>query len=280
MTDFPEPAPSESAAGANSSLASNASAGHQPVLPETVLSLLDPQPGQVIFDATLGRGGHAAVILPLIRGGRLVATDLDADNLHFAQQRLAALAANHEVSLELHHRSFAAFLRERAGGCLDQQTDGLPPRFDGLLADLGFASNQMDDPGRGFSFMNDGPLDMRLDPSTGSPASALVNTLPETELADLIYRYGEERLSRRIARRIVEDREDHPFTTTHQLAELCRRCYPPPARGPGGGGRGKSRGRRGRGGQRGGGERGGDSSGDADLSGLADCGQRRAGRIG
>ena len=155
-------------------------------------------------------------------------------------------------------------------------------RFDVLLADLGFASNQMDEADRGFSFTRDGPLDMRLDPTSGQPASELVASLPEAELADLIYRFGEERLSRRIARRIVEQRRAEPITTTHQLAEICRRCCPPPHAGLGRGGgkgrrgrpRGGGEGRRGRGGREG----GGDPPRDTDVPGAAHRGQRRAGR--
>src|SRR5262249_42060295 len=106
-------------------------------------------------------------------------------------------------------------------------------RLDGLLADLGFCSDQMDDPQRGLSFQTDGPLDMRLDPTEGEPASALLRRLSERDLADLIYRYGEERFSRRIARRIVEERRRDPIQTTSQLAALVRRCVPRPGKGHG-----------------------------------------------
>jgi 16S rRNA (cytosine1402-N4)-methyltransferase len=102
------------------------------------------------------------------------------------------------------------------------------PGVDCLLADLGFASNQMDDVSRGLAFSGDGPLDMRLDPGADITAERLVNSLPEKELADLIYEFGEERLSRRIARKIVEQRRIEPITTTSGLADLVRRCYPRP----------------------------------------------------
>ncbi len=106
-------------------------------------------------------------------------------------------------------------------------------RVDGVLADLGFASDQMDDPARGFSFQEEGPLDMRLDPTRGQPASAVVNRLGERQLADLFWEYGEERFSRRIARKIVEARQHEPIMTTTQLAELVRRTVPrPKGRGP------------------------------------------------
>ena len=99
---------------------------------------------------------------------------------------------------------------------------------DGVLADLGFCSDQMDAPERGLSFSQPGPLDMRLDPTQGEPASALLRRLNERDLADLIYQYGEERFSRRIARRIVEARRTRPLETTDELADLVRRCVPRP----------------------------------------------------
>jgi 16S rRNA (cytosine1402-N4)-methyltransferase len=99
-------------------------------------------------------------------------------------------------------------------------------RVDAILADLGFCSDQVDDPSRGFRFQVSGPLDMRLDPNRGQPAARLLATLPERELADLIYRYGEERHSRRIARKIVERRNVEPLTTTDQLADVVRSCVP------------------------------------------------------
>jgi 16S rRNA (cytosine1402-N4)-methyltransferase len=100
------------------------------------------------------------------------------------------------------------------------------PAVDGVLADLGVSSDQLDNPARGLTFQTDGPLDMRLDPTRGEPASALVNRLNERDLADLIYQFGEERFSRRIARRIVEARRDSPIETTGQLAAIVRRSVP------------------------------------------------------
>ena len=237
--------------------------GHVPVLLPAVLELLGPQPGDTALDATLGRGGHAAALVPRLEGGTLIGVDRDADNLAYARRRLAPLCDRHRVTLQLHHASFADLAQQLSASA--------PASVDVLLADLGFASNQMDDPARGFSFLRDGPLDMRLDPTTGVTAAELVNSLPEKELADLIYRFGEERLSRRIARRLVERRtapppiqSDHgsdadrePTTgeevrpgvwTTHELAEICRRCYPPPHARRGkrrGGGKGGGQGGRG-----------------------------------
>lgn len=188
---------------------------HDPVLVEPVLQLLDPRGGQTCLDCTLGRAGHAVAIMPkLAPGGRYIGLDVDPENLAYAEQRLA----DAPIDVHLQHANFAI-----AGDLLASQ--GLQ-QTDLLLADLGFASNQMDNPERGFSFQNEGPLDMRLDPSLTTTAADLVNRLPEQELADVIYQYGEERLSRRIARKIIERRKQSPIKQTGELAELIRRCYP------------------------------------------------------
>jgi 16S rRNA (cytosine1402-N4)-methyltransferase len=198
--------------------------GHIPVLAEPVARLLAPAPGGVVLDCTAGRGGHAALLIPrLSPGGTYIAIDLDRDNLAFARQRCEPIAVQAGVTLHTVHGSFAG-----ARSVLDELELN---RVDVLLADLGFASNQVDDPGRGLSFRHDGPLDMRLDPAGAVTAEDLVNTLPERELADVIYRFGEERLSRRIARKIMEERSRKPISTTFGLAELCRRAYGPKARG-------------------------------------------------
>ncbi len=196
-----------------------AAPGHQPVLLEAVLRLLDPQPGQVCVDATVGRAGHAAAIAPRLGpGGRYVGLDLDPGNVAFARERLAAAP----VAIDLEHADFA-----RAREVLDRL--GLNDA-DLVLADLGFASTQMDDPLRGLSFTADGPLDMRLDPTAGTTAADLVNGMREPNLADMIYELGEERLSRRIARKIVDARRREPIKTTRQLAELCAAAYGPQGR--------------------------------------------------
>ncbi len=206
-------------------------AGHVPVLPDAVLEHLAPKPGQAVFDATLGRGGHAALIIPhLAPGGVYLATDLDAGNLEHARDRLTPLAEQHGVVLRLHHGSFTALpdLLDAA-----HRDGAIPaPTVDGLLADLGFASNQVDDPDRGLSFKHDGQLDMRLNPSDeDTPTAAdLVNSLPPDQLADLIYQFGEERLSRRIARKIAQARASEPIQTTGRLAQIVRSAYPPPSR--------------------------------------------------
>jgi 16S rRNA (cytosine1402-N4)-methyltransferase len=197
--------------------------GHVPVLLPQVLDLLTPRPGEAAVDATLGLGGHASELIPrLAPGGRLIGLDLDPGQLEAAASELRPLAEQQAVGLTLHHANFrelGAILRERGLTGVDL-----------LLADLGFASSQMAQPERGLSFQQPGPLDMRLDPTQGTPASELVNTLPERQLADLIFQYGEERLSRKIARKIVEQRQKQPIHDTGALAELIRRAYGPAGR--------------------------------------------------
>lgn len=223
--------------------------GHLPVLPAQVLEYLEPKPGQIVLDCTIGRGGHGALLIPKLGaesgdtsgGGRYIGLDVDAQNAEYSRARLGPIAEAAGVRLDIVQANF------RDARAVLKQLD--IPGVDGLLADLGFASNQMDDAERGLSFNEDGPLDMRLDPGGGVTAERLVNTLPEQELADLIYEFGEERLSRRIARKIVERREIEPITTTSGLAELVRYAYPRPGN-PRGKGKGKSGGGSGRRGHR------------------------------
>jgi 16S rRNA (cytosine1402-N4)-methyltransferase len=188
------------------------SARHVPVLPAEVLHWLDPQPGQIVVDCTVGAGGHARLIAERVTpGGRVIGLDQDPAMLDLARPRLAGLPVT------LVHAAF------------DQLADVLRDEgvvADAVLADLGISSDQLDDPTRGLTFQYDAPLDMRMDPTRGETAADLLRRLPERDLADLIYQFGEERLSRRIARRIVEARETTPVTTTGQLAELVRRCVP------------------------------------------------------
>jgi 16S rRNA (cytosine1402-N4)-methyltransferase len=188
-------------------------ARHIPVLPNEVLALLDPQPGQIIVDCTVGGGGHARLLAERVRpGGLIVGLDQDEAMLEHARSELA------DVPAKLVHASFDQ-LREH----LDRV--GISA-VDGVLADLGICSDQLDDPARGFSFQLEGPLDMRLDPTRGESARDLLARLPERELADLIFAFGEERFSRRIARRIVESRRTGLPQTTGELADLVRRCVP------------------------------------------------------
>jgi 16S rRNA (cytosine1402-N4)-methyltransferase len=190
---------------------------HVSVLPVEVLAALAPEPGQVFVDATVGAGGHSRLLAErLTPGGRLIGLDRDAAMLDLARPRLANLP----VTLVQ-----APFSRLRE--VLDEL--GIAA-IDGVLADLGVCSDQLDAAERGLSFTQPGPLDMRLDPSSDEPASVLLRRLSERDLSDLIYRYGEERFSRRIARRIVEVRRREPLETTEKLADLVRRCVPRPPR--------------------------------------------------
>jgi 16S rRNA (cytosine1402-N4)-methyltransferase len=167
----------------------------------------------VLIDCTVGAGGHTQLLAERVGpGGRVIGLDQDAAMLALARPRLAWLPVT------LVHAGF------------DQLPDVLRdhgvPAADGVLADLGVCSDQLDDAARGLSFQESGPLDMRLDAERGETAADLLRRLSERDLADLIYRYGEERFSRRIARRIVEARQREPLETTEQLAELVRRCMP------------------------------------------------------
>lgn len=185
---------------------------HIPVLLEAALAALAPKGGEVALDGTAGYGGHAAAIARALGpDGTILLCDLDTGNLARAADRVRALPAAPRVLM--HHGSFAEGPR-----ALREQ--GL--RADVVLADLGFASPQVDDAARGLSFSREGPLDMRLDASRGATAADLVATLNARDLADVIYRFGEERESRAIARRIVEARAREPITTTTHLAEIVR----------------------------------------------------------
>jgi 16S rRNA (cytosine1402-N4)-methyltransferase len=186
---------------------------HIPVLPAEVLHWLNPQPGQIVVDCTVGGGGHTRLIAErVVPGGRVIGLDQDLAMLELARPRLMGLPVT------LVHAAF--------DNLSDVLRDQGIPAVDGVLADLGVSSDQLDNPARGLTFQTDGPLDMRLDPTRGEPASALVNRLNERDLADLIYQFGEERFSRRIARRIVEARRDSPIETTGQLAAIVRRSVP------------------------------------------------------
>jgi 16S rRNA (cytosine1402-N4)-methyltransferase len=188
---------------------------HVSVLPDEVLRVLAPQPGEVFVDGTVGAGGHARLIAERLGpAGRLIGLDCDPAMLDLARPRL---------------EGFPVTLVQTSFDNLRVVLDDLGiRRLDGMLADLGVCSDQLDDPGRGLSFRQGGPLDMRLDPTVGEPASNLVNRLSERDLADVFWRYGEERFSRRIARRIAERRRQAPFRTTAELAELVGSCVPRP----------------------------------------------------
>lgn len=188
-------------------------AGHVPVLLEAIVAILQPRPGGRYLDATVGVGGHAETILRASEPtGTLVGIDRDAEALALARQRLDVFG---ERVMLLHGRY--EYLTELVGA---------GRAFDGILFDLGASSLQLDTAARGFSFGREGPLDMRMDRSGGSTAADIAARLSEQELADLIFRFGEERWSRRIARAIVEARQKEPIRSTTALANVVSRAIP------------------------------------------------------
>jgi 16S rRNA (cytosine1402-N4)-methyltransferase len=210
--------PSLNPQGTQSMTAAQPQPRHQPVLVRAVLEALALAPGQTVVDATVGAGRHARLICERLGpAGRLIALDQDASMLELARPRL------HEPGgpvVNLVHASFDDLRR-----VLDDL--GIAT-VDAVLADLGVCSDQLDQPERGLSFQEVGPLDMRLNREAGEPASAWLRRLNERDLADLFWRYGEERFSRRIARRIVATRRSAPLRTTEDLARLVRSCIPRP----------------------------------------------------
>ncbi len=184
---------------------------HVPVMLEEVLKYLQPEPGGHYIDGTLGGGGHTEVILERSApDGKVLGIDTDLQALARVRERLAEAVSSGRLVLA--HGNFAELARivDEAGFVSIQ----------GILLDVGFSSHQMDSAERGFSFSVDGPLDMRLDQSQGMSAADLVNSASEKELADLLWRYGEEKRSRQIARRIVRERSKGAITRTAQLAQL------------------------------------------------------------
>lgn len=189
--------------------------GHEPVLVAETLEYLRPDRGGVFVDCTVGAGGHARALLAA-GATRLIGLDRDQEALARARETLSAWGDH----VELVHADYRA-----VDSVLDRC--GLA-RVDGALADLGLSSMQLASPDRGFSFQRDSPLDMRMDQTEGETAADLLRRATETELADAIYRYGEERFSRRIARAIVEARRQAPIDTTLRLAAIVRRAVPWP----------------------------------------------------
>jgi 16S rRNA (cytosine1402-N4)-methyltransferase len=188
---------------------------HLSVLPEEVVQFLEPHPGGIYLDATLGGGGHAGLILEhCTPGGMLVGLDQDQEALQAAGQRLADFGA----SAQLVHGNF---------GELEQHLDRLGiTAVDGFILDLGVSSHQLDSGCRGFSFQQDAPLDMRMDTSSGETAADLINTLSEPELERVIRDYGEERWAKRIAAFIVKARQATPVVTTLQLVDIVKGAVP------------------------------------------------------
>ena len=186
---------------------------HQPVLVAETMALLAPERGGLFVDCTVGLGGHSRALLDA-GATRVLGLDRDRDALRLAGEALAEFGDRVEL-VHADYRDLPDVLDAR----------GIP-QVDGALADLGISSMQLGAGGRGFSFQRDEPLDMRMDQSSGAPASQLIADADEEDLANVIYRYGEERHSRRIARAIVRAREQAPVATTGQLAQIVRRAVP------------------------------------------------------
>lgn len=190
---------------------------HEPVMATEILNLFRLGPGKFVIDGTLGLGGHAALLLQAIRpGGRLIGLDWDESMLKIARGRLAGFD---DVKAELHHLDFRQ---------MDQVAG--PGEADAVLLDLGLNSAQVDDPGRGFSFKEDAPLDMRMDRSRGEPASAVLNRMSLGEIEQMLWDLGDERWARAIARVIIERRKAAPLRTTGDLVQSVLAAIPAGAR--------------------------------------------------
>ena len=186
---------------------------HEPVMVTEVLEHVAPARGGIFVDCTVGLGGHARAMLDA-GATSVIGFDRDPSAIAAAQTALAEYGAR----VTLLHADY-----RQLDAALDGQGIG---SVDGLLADLGVSSMQLDSPGRGFSFRRDEPLDMRMDTSTGPTAAEAIRDADERTLADVIYEYGEDRHARRIARAIVESRDRAPIATTGQLADVVRRAIP------------------------------------------------------
>lgn len=186
---------------------------HIPVLPRETLQYLAPQPGETIVDGTLGGAGHTRMLAEAVGPtGQIISLDRDEQAIDEAAKILRGLP------IKLVHANFCelrSVLKQLAISAVD-----------GVLLDLGLSSDQMADRERGFSFESEGPLDLRFDTSEGEPAYRWLQRMKEVDIANLIYEFGEERYSRRIARRIVETRQEHPIRTAAELAQLVRKCVP------------------------------------------------------
>ncbi|MEA3356212.1 MAG: 16S rRNA (cytosine(1402)-N(4))-methyltransferase RsmH [Candidatus Bipolaricaulota bacterium] len=187
---------------------------HQPVLTAEVLQLLDPRPGGIYVDGTVGLGGHTQALIEAGPGIRVIGIDRDKKALKLAAERLIPFADQ----VRLIHGNY------RDIGVLLSQLKIV--QIDGLLIDLGVSSLQLETPPRGFSFRKQGPLDMRMDPSQGITAGYLVNNSTQEKLTTILNSYGEERFARRIARSIVAERAKGPIETTGELAQIVRGAIP------------------------------------------------------
>ncbi len=186
---------------------------HLPVLATEALSFLDLPNRKMIVDATLGLGGHSEFILKIPEfHGRVIGIDQDEKHLIFAKERLKDFSEH----IQFVHGNFSE---------LKEILSEKKIVFDGILFDLGIASPHVDDAARGFSFQEDGPLDMRMDTSRGTPAAEIVNSFSEEELTTIFRDFGEERLAKRVAKKIVEQRRIKSFQTTQEMSKLIDSIY-------------------------------------------------------
>jgi len=193
----------------------NLAANHETVLKQEAVDALMVQPDGAYVDATFGRGGHSSKILEQLGPeGRLFVIDKDPEAITVARQLSAS-----DSRIHVTHGAFSELLSSVEGA-------GLTGQIKGILFDLGVSSPQLDRAERGFSFLRDGPLDMRMDPTRGVSAEEWINSAPEKEIADVLYQFGEERHSRRMARRIVEVRKESRIDRTTQLAEIVKEANP------------------------------------------------------
>jgi len=197
-------------------------APHRPVLTEETIQFLAPERGGLFVDCTVGLGGHSELLLSFSNETRVIGIDRDPEALRYASQRLA--------SFRKRFRPVHADFRDIARVLHDAEEKAAA----GVIVDFGVSSLQLDSPQRGFSFRFDAPLDMRMDPESGAETAAqLLERLPEHEIARILYEYGEERNSRRIARWIVEHRDEgKPIVTTRELADLAARAAGKKRKGP------------------------------------------------
>ena len=198
-------------------------AAHLPVLIDHVLEVIDPKPGQVVVDCTLGLGGHSAAMLERMKSkgapevearGRVIGNDFDAGNIRLARARLEKAKGKSGVGFDIFNTNFAGL----PGVIAEAGVEG--GKVDAVLADIGVASTQIDDPARGFSYRRPGPLDMRMDATRGEPASVLLKRLSERQLAEAFEEYGDEEDAGEIARLIVERRRASPIETTQELMAI------------------------------------------------------------
>jgi len=186
---------------------------HVPVLPAEIVEWLQPRPGQILVDGTLGGGGHTRLLAEKLQGsGYVLAVDRDPAAVAAAEQNLRGLPVKVATAS---YNELPELLQELGVAAVQ-----------GIVLDLGLSSDQLADENRGFSFHSGGALDLRFNPEEGEPASRLLARLRESDIADLIFQFGEERFSRRIAKQIVATRASQPIETAEQLATLVRKCVP------------------------------------------------------